>query len=182
MQGTKDHVVLLEQPSAKDREDLHETMFPVSCLQIFGPEVGQKSFFDETMKQVVKDVLSGQNCLVYTYGITNSGKTHTIQGKESKRCCGAVEGVVLCLLPQHPQLCCCSCCRHCPRWGDSASLLGHHLQQCGGPAVPGHGPEACPLHRGDVAGQQAGAAGGDQEADDAAGGSLGGKQGPLGVQ
>ncbi|NXE93771.1 KI20A protein, partial [Menura novaehollandiae] len=51
-----------------------------SFTQIFGPDVGQKLFFDETMKQVVKDVLSGQNCLVYTYGITNSGKTHTIQG------------------------------------------------------------------------------------------------------
>ncbi|NXB99972.1 KI20A protein, partial [Orthonyx spaldingii] len=51
-----------------------------SFTRIFGPEVGQKLFFDETMKQVVKDVLNGQNCLVYTYGITNSGKTHTIQG------------------------------------------------------------------------------------------------------
>ncbi|NXU48244.1 KI20A protein, partial [Turnix velox] len=51
-----------------------------SFSRIFGPDVGQKSFFDETMKQVVKDVLSGQNWLVYTYGITNSGKTHTIQG------------------------------------------------------------------------------------------------------
>ncbi|XP_061216260.1 kinesin-like protein KIF20A [Neopsephotus bourkii] len=51
-----------------------------SFTQIFGPDVGQKSFFDETMKQVVKDVLNGQNWLVYTYGITNSGKTHTIQG------------------------------------------------------------------------------------------------------
>ncbi|KFV70512.1 Kinesin-like KIF20A [Dryobates pubescens] len=51
-----------------------------SFTQIFGPEVGQKLFFDETMKQVVKDVLNGQNWLVYTYGITNSGKTHTIQG------------------------------------------------------------------------------------------------------
>ncbi|NXK90958.1 KI20A protein, partial [Formicarius rufipectus] len=51
-----------------------------SFSRIFGPDVGQKLFFDETMKQVVKDVLNGQNCLVYTYGITNSGKTHTIQG------------------------------------------------------------------------------------------------------
>ncbi|NWW50799.1 KI20A protein, partial [Pedionomus torquatus] len=51
-----------------------------SFTKIFGPEVGQKLFFDETMKQVVKDVLNGQNWLVYTYGITNSGKTHTIQG------------------------------------------------------------------------------------------------------
>ncbi|XP_053145590.1 kinesin-like protein KIF20A [Hemicordylus capensis] len=48
--------------------------------QIFGPEVGQKSFFDATMKEIVKDVLSGQNWLVYTYGVTNSGKTYTIQG------------------------------------------------------------------------------------------------------
>ncbi|NXM76606.1 KI20A protein, partial [Serilophus lunatus] len=51
-----------------------------SFTRIFGPDVGQKLFFEETMKQVVKDVLNGQNCLVYTYGITNSGKTHTIQG------------------------------------------------------------------------------------------------------
>ncbi|OPJ87973.1 kinesin-like protein KIF20A [Patagioenas fasciata monilis] len=51
-----------------------------SFTQIFGPDVGQKLFFDETMKQVVKDVLNGQNWLVYAYGITNSGKTHTIQG------------------------------------------------------------------------------------------------------
>ncbi|KAJ7316616.1 hypothetical protein JRQ81_002778 [Phrynocephalus forsythii] len=48
--------------------------------QIFGPEVSQKSFFEATMKDVVKDVLNGQNWLVYTYGVTNSGKTYTIQG------------------------------------------------------------------------------------------------------
>ncbi|NXP44567.1 KI20A protein, partial [Heliornis fulica] len=51
-----------------------------SFTQIFGPDVGQKLFFEETMKQVVKDVLNGQNWLVYTYGITNSGKTYTVQG------------------------------------------------------------------------------------------------------
>ncbi|NWH75698.1 KI20A protein, partial [Piaya cayana] len=51
-----------------------------SFTKIFGPDVGQKLFFDETMKEVVKDVLNGQNWLVYTYGITNSGKTHTVQG------------------------------------------------------------------------------------------------------
>ncbi|KFO81442.1 Kinesin-like KIF20A, partial [Cuculus canorus] len=51
-----------------------------SFTKIFGPDVGQKLFFEETMKEVVKDVLNGQNWLVYTYGITNSGKTHTVQG------------------------------------------------------------------------------------------------------
>ncbi|XP_072257160.1 kinesin-like protein KIF20A isoform X2 [Pyxicephalus adspersus] len=48
--------------------------------QIFGPEVDQKQFFDGTMRRVVKDALNGQNWLVYTYGVTNSGKTYTIQG------------------------------------------------------------------------------------------------------
>lgn len=48
--------------------------------QIFGPEVGQASFFNLTVKEMVKDVLRGQNWLIYTYGVTNSGKTHTIQG------------------------------------------------------------------------------------------------------
>ncbi|NWR74537.1 KI20A protein, partial [Centropus unirufus] len=51
-----------------------------SFTKIFGPDVGQKLFFEETMKEVVKEVLNGQNWLVYTYGITNSGKTHTVQG------------------------------------------------------------------------------------------------------
>ncbi|ELV10144.1 Kinesin-like protein KIF20A [Tupaia chinensis] len=48
--------------------------------QIFGPEVGQASFFNLTVKEMVKDVLKGQNWLIYTYGVTNSGKTHTVQG------------------------------------------------------------------------------------------------------
>ncbi|XP_060096106.1 kinesin-like protein KIF20A [Heteronotia binoei] len=48
--------------------------------RVFGPEIGQKAFFDATMKEVVKDVLHGQNWLVYTYGVTNSGKTYTVQG------------------------------------------------------------------------------------------------------
>ncbi|XP_021509045.1 kinesin-like protein KIF20A [Meriones unguiculatus] len=48
--------------------------------QIFGPEVGQASFFNLTVKEMVKDVLRGQNWLIYTYGVTNSGKTYTIQG------------------------------------------------------------------------------------------------------
>lgn len=71
--------------------------------------------------------------------------------------------------------CCCSSFRKQQRWGDSASLLSGHLQQCGGPAVPRHGFEAFPLQWGGLAGQQAGATGRGQEADHAARGSVGGK-------
>ncbi|XP_067852588.1 kinesin-like protein KIF20A [Heptranchias perlo] len=48
--------------------------------QIFGPETTQKLFFDVVVKNLVKEALEGQNCLVYTYGVSNSGKTYTIQG------------------------------------------------------------------------------------------------------
>ncbi|XP_038651292.1 kinesin-like protein KIF20A isoform X2 [Scyliorhinus canicula] len=48
--------------------------------QIFGPETSQKVVFDVGMKSLVKEALEGQNCLVYTYGVSNSGKTYTIQG------------------------------------------------------------------------------------------------------
>uniref|UniRef100_A0A8C8SNX5 Kinesin-like protein n=1 Tax=Pelusios castaneus TaxID=367368 RepID=A0A8C8SNX5_9SAUR len=57
-----------------------QAMHKFTFTQIFGAEVGQKAFFDETMGEVLEHVLHGQNWLVYTYGITNSGKTHTIQG------------------------------------------------------------------------------------------------------
>lgn len=43
--------------------------------------MGQASFFNLTVKEMVKDVLKGQNWLIYTYGVTNSGKTYTIQGE-----------------------------------------------------------------------------------------------------
>lgn len=36
--------------------------------------------FDGTVKGLVKDVLEGQNSLVFTYGVTNAGKTFTFLG------------------------------------------------------------------------------------------------------
>lgn len=51
--------------------------------KIFGPETTQQQFFECSMKKMVKDVLQGENRLLYTYGVTNSGKTYTIQGKTS---------------------------------------------------------------------------------------------------
>ncbi|XP_067888750.1 kinesin-like protein KIF20A [Heterodontus francisci] len=48
--------------------------------QIFGQETSQKEFFDGTVKDMVKQYLQGQNGLVFTYGVTNAGKTYTIQG------------------------------------------------------------------------------------------------------
>ncbi|XP_029439174.1 kinesin-like protein KIF20A [Rhinatrema bivittatum] len=55
-----------------------------SFSQIFGPDVAQREFFEGTMRGVVSDVLNGHNWLIYTYGVTNSGKTHTVQGSSKE--------------------------------------------------------------------------------------------------
>ncbi|NXH26675.1 KI20B protein, partial [Myiagra hebetior] len=50
--------------------------------RVFGPETTQEEFFEGTMKQPVQDFLDGYNRLVFTYGVTNAGKTYTFQGTE----------------------------------------------------------------------------------------------------
>ncbi|KFW85942.1 Kinesin-like KIF20B [Manacus vitellinus] len=50
--------------------------------RVFGPETTQEEFFEGTMKEPVQDFLDGCNRLVFTYGVTNAGKTYTFQGTE----------------------------------------------------------------------------------------------------
>ncbi|XP_078499046.1 kinesin-like protein KIF20B isoform X2 [Lissotriton helveticus] len=47
---------------------------------IFGPETSQKEFFEGTVKELVSDFLDGRSRLIFTYGVSNSGKTYTFQG------------------------------------------------------------------------------------------------------
>ncbi|XP_061196904.1 kinesin-like protein KIF20B [Saccostrea echinata] len=49
--------------------------------KIYGQETTQKEFFNGTMLGIVKNFIDGQNCLVFSYGVTSSGKTYTIQGE-----------------------------------------------------------------------------------------------------
>ena len=42
--------------------------------KIFGPNTTQVDLFEETLLPSLKDFLEGQNCLVFTYGVTNSGE------------------------------------------------------------------------------------------------------------
>ncbi|KAM9348680.1 kinesin-like protein KIF20A [Symphorus nematophorus] len=57
-----------------------QSIHKFSFSKIFGAETTQQQFYECTMKNMVKDVLHGENRLLYTYGVTNSGKTYTIQG------------------------------------------------------------------------------------------------------
>ncbi|KAG2176697.1 hypothetical protein INT44_007361 [Umbelopsis vinacea] len=51
--------------------------------KIFHEDVSQKQFFDETALPLVEDVLNGENALLFAYGVTNSGKTYSIQGTKN---------------------------------------------------------------------------------------------------
>ncbi|XP_046579604.1 LOW QUALITY PROTEIN: kinesin-like protein KIF20B [Haliotis rubra] len=60
---------------------LGKTNYKFTFSKIFNQDTTQKEFFDETMLGLARDFIDGQNCLVFTYGVTSSGKTYTIQGK-----------------------------------------------------------------------------------------------------
>jgi kinesin family protein 20 len=47
---------------------------------VFPSSISQSDFFTQTTLPLVQDVLQGQSGLLFTYGVTNSGKTYTVQG------------------------------------------------------------------------------------------------------
>ncbi|XP_068600988.1 kinesin-like protein KIF20A [Brachionichthys hirsutus] len=57
-------------------QNMHKFIFS----RILKPETTQQQVYECTMKKMVNEVLQGENRLLYTYGVTNSGKTYTIHG------------------------------------------------------------------------------------------------------
>ncbi|ESN98441.1 hypothetical protein HELRODRAFT_84358 [Helobdella robusta] len=51
--------------------------------RIFNEKTSQKDFFDLAVQDTIKEFIDGQNALVFAYGVTNSGKTYTMQGTPS---------------------------------------------------------------------------------------------------
>ncbi|XP_077119325.1 kinesin-like protein KIF23 isoform X4 [Ranitomeya variabilis] len=51
-----------------------------SFKQVFGTELTQKDVFDVVAKPLVEDLIRGKNGLLFTYGVTGSGKTYTMTG------------------------------------------------------------------------------------------------------
>uniref|UniRef100_A0A8C5GTL0 Kinesin motor domain-containing protein n=1 Tax=Gouania willdenowi TaxID=441366 RepID=A0A8C5GTL0_GOUWI len=50
--------------------------------QVFAPESSQRTVFEGSVHGLVRDVIQGGNSLVFTYGVTNAGKTFTFVGPE----------------------------------------------------------------------------------------------------
>ncbi|XP_021080594.1 kinesin-like protein KIF20B isoform X2 [Mesocricetus auratus] len=75
----KDPQSILGQLSEKNSGQMAQKF---SFSKVFGPETSQKDFFLGCIMQPVKDLLKGHSRLIFTYGLTNSGKTYTFQGTE----------------------------------------------------------------------------------------------------
>ncbi|XP_058397939.1 kinesin-like protein KIF23 isoform X5 [Diceros bicornis minor] len=58
--------------------DYKETQY--SFKQVFGTHTTQKELFDVVANPLVDDLIHGKNGLLFTYGVTGSGKTYTMTG------------------------------------------------------------------------------------------------------
>ncbi|KAJ0067279.1 hypothetical protein NL108_015824, partial [Boleophthalmus pectinirostris] len=73
----------VRQSAAGTERSLPQTGQRFQFSQVYGPDTTQKQLYDGTVKDLVKDVLTGGNSLVFTYGVTNAGKTFTFLGPEA---------------------------------------------------------------------------------------------------
>ncbi|CAF1281260.1 unnamed protein product [Adineta steineri] len=70
---------VVEFPSNKD-DTIHITDKAFIFDKVFRPNATQEKVYNETAKEIVKDVLNGYNGTIFAYGQTSSGKTHTMEG------------------------------------------------------------------------------------------------------
>ena len=51
---------------------------------VFQPTINQKDFFKGTIYPCFESFFKGDNLLIFSYGVTNSGKTYTMQGTNTE--------------------------------------------------------------------------------------------------
>ncbi|XP_077438316.1 kinesin-like protein KIF20B isoform X2 [Vanacampus margaritifer] len=112
--------VLLRPPSASPSAGLSAdkalvlTAQRFTFSQVYGPDATQRELFQGTVKDLLQDVLQGGNSLLFTYGVTNAGKTFTFLGPDGDAgilprslaaIFGSMEGKVLTGMSVKPQHC-----------------------------------------------------------------------------
>ena len=83
----------MTDPSSSSAHSRMSTINPSSIYtfsHVFPPDTTQSDFFSKTTLPLVRDVLEGQNGLLFAYGVTNSGKTYTMQGGGAEGSAGII--------------------------------------------------------------------------------------------
>ncbi|XP_013878782.1 kinesin-like protein KIF20B isoform X2 [Austrofundulus limnaeus] len=70
------------QSNRQGEKPLPQTAQRFTFTQVFGPEASQREVFKGSVRSLVRGVLLGGNSLVFTYGVTNAGKTFTFLGPD----------------------------------------------------------------------------------------------------
>lgn len=77
-------VLQLDDQQVKTISPDGHTTYNYKFTHVFDAKATQKEIFDRVAQSVVEDVISvGKNGLIFTYGVTSSGKTHTMEGAPS---------------------------------------------------------------------------------------------------
>ncbi|XP_061611779.1 kinesin-like protein KIF20B isoform X2 [Phyllopteryx taeniolatus] len=77
------HTVVLKAPRSRQADKIPpQTAQRFTFTQVFGPDASQRKVFEGSVRSLVRDVLRGENCLLFTYGVTNAGKTFTFLGPD----------------------------------------------------------------------------------------------------
>ncbi|WVW85845.1 hypothetical protein I302_107883 [Kwoniella bestiolae CBS 10118] len=72
--------VLMRAPSDSSRHHIPKPPHIYSFDKVFPPTTPQSGFFTTTTLPLVEKLLQGENGLLFAYGVSNSGKSYTIQG------------------------------------------------------------------------------------------------------
>ena len=77
---SEDIIQLCPPATASLSRGANRTVTQHTFKKVYSPECGQKELFNQIALPLVNDLLHGKNGLLFAYGITNSGKTHTMNG------------------------------------------------------------------------------------------------------
>ncbi|KZT23854.1 kinesin-domain-containing protein [Neolentinus lepideus HHB14362 ss-1] len=88
LEPLSDTAVRMTDPSQPSQDNqLHRVRLSAAApssiytfSHVFPTSTPQSEFFTQTTLPLVQDLLDGQNGLLFAYGVTNSGKTYTVQG------------------------------------------------------------------------------------------------------
>uniref|UniRef100_A0A2C9JIG8 Kinesin-like protein n=1 Tax=Biomphalaria glabrata TaxID=6526 RepID=A0A2C9JIG8_BIOGL len=76
-----DSLVQLIPPEISSLRNGVTKEYQYTFRQVFDETASQKAVFDQTALPLVEDLVAGKNGLLFTYGVTGSGKTYTMTGE-----------------------------------------------------------------------------------------------------
>ncbi|KAI5303340.1 hypothetical protein KEM56_007651, partial [Ascosphaera pollenicola] len=82
--GYSDNLVKIPIPKNESQE------YSFQFHSVYGPDVTQEELFDAEIAPTIKHLFAGFDVTVFAYGVTGTGKTHTMRGGESPESRGVI--------------------------------------------------------------------------------------------